>query len=42
VFREELERSLDQGKKKQKAKKLMLILNAIKEFKSIAREPELR
>lgn len=42
VFRDELERNLDQGKKKQKAKKLMLIINCIKEFKNISKEPELR
>jgi hypothetical protein len=42
VFRDELERNLDQGKKKQKAKKLMLMINCIKEFKTISKEPELR
>ena len=39
VFRDELERNLDQGKKKQKAKKLMLMINCIKEFKTISKEP---
>lgn len=42
AYRDELERNLDQGKKKQKAKKLMLMINCIKEFKSISKEPELR